>query len=179
MKLRFLALLPLIATCVFAQTPGTLAPLPPDGFVTLDQVVQDFTQQPDAALQKYNGMRILVYGRIGQVTHSDDAEGDPLTVYLQQPNNITPDVKCVFTNSGVPQSGDVVVKGSDEEADFFHRNQQGDITSERPIDIVGQNVGIRGTFDNFVAGDVILKDCRKVRAARLNEILAQHGISTE
>ena len=179
MKLRFLALLPLIATCAFAQTPGTLAPLPPDGFVTLEQIVQDFSQQPDAALQKYNGQRILVYGRIGQVNHSDDEEGDPLTVYLQMTNNITPDVKCVFTNSGVPQSGDVVVKSEDEEADFFHRNSSGDITAEKPFAIVGQTVGIRGTFDNFVAGDAILKDCRKVRARRMNEILAQHGISTE
>jgi hypothetical protein len=162
-----------------AQDAQALAPLPPDGFVTLQQIVSDFSSQPDAALQKYNGARIVVYGRVGQVTKSDDENGNPVVVYLQNANNPTPDVRCVFNTAGVPQGGEVNVENNDSEADFYHRNNEGNITSERAIEIVGEQVGIRGTFDNFVAGDIILKECRRLKPESLAKMLAAHNIPTE
>lgn len=163
----------------FAQN-AALAPLPPDGFVTLQQITSDFSKNPDAALQKYDGMRVTVYGRVGQVANSDDEDGDPLTVFLQLPNNPTPDVKCVFNNAGVPQGGTVVVENNGQEADFYkHRRDiwEDELTpSEHPIDITGQMAGIVGTFDNFIAGDVVLKECRRLRPAPLRKLLAAHGI---
>jgi hypothetical protein len=173
----FLSLVMAISVSAMAQ--DALAPLPPDGFVTLPQIVQDFSSQPDAALQKYNGMRIVVYGRVGQVTQSDDEDGDPVVVYLQLPNNPTPDVKCVFNSAGVPQGGDVNVENNDSEADFYKRNRKGDITAERPIEVTGEMVAIRGTFDNFVAGDIVLKECRKLRPEALTKLLSAHGIPVE
>lgn len=162
---------------LFAQN-APLAPLPPDGFVTLEQIVNDFSTAPDAALQKYNGMRILVYGRVGQVTQSDDASGDPLTVYMQLPNQTTPDVKAVFGADDVPTSN-VDVAGNRSRADVFHRNWEGALTKEHAFIVEGQNTGIRGTFDNFVAGDVVLKNSHKLQTSVLMKKLAEHGIATE
>lgn len=166
-----------LAGSLFAQNVP-LAPLPPDGFVTLEQIVNDFSTAPDAALQKYNGMRILVYGRVGQVTQSDDASGDPLTVYMQLPNQTTPDVKAVFGADDVP-TGNVAVAGNHSKADVFHRNWEGELTKEHSFIVEGQNTGIRGTFDNFVAGDIVLKNSHKLQTPVLMKKLAEHGITTE
>ncbi len=54
--------------------------------MTLQQIVNEFTDHPDDALQKYNGMRICVYGRLGKVEPSDDDDTDPLTVSIRLPN---------------------------------------------------------------------------------------------
>lgn len=180
MKYLPLALL-LSITGLFAQSP-TLAPLPPDGFVTLTQVVSDFSSQPQAALQKYQGQRIFVYGRVGQVAQSDDAAGNPLNVFLQLADNPTPDVKCVFTQADIPEWGQgaqLQISSDDNQAVMFHRNREGNVGTEKPFVVEGQTVGIRGTFDNFVAGDVVLKDCNKETPEKLMKVLKEHGISTE
>lgn len=168
------------ATCLSlleAQDASPVA-LPPDGFVTLQQIVKDFASSPDAALQKYNGMRILVYGRVGQVTQSDDADGNPLTVFMQLPNQTTPDVKAVFGADDVP-TNNVQVATDESKADVFHRNWEGELTNEHSFIEEGENVGIRGTFDNFVAGDIVLKNCHKLQPGLLLKKLAEHGIPTE
>ena len=159
-----------------AQT-STLAPLPPDGFVTLQQIVNDFATAEDAALQKYNGMRILVYGRVGQVTQSGDASGDPLTVFMQIPNQTTPDVKAVFGADDLPKNN--FVDPNHSKVDVFHRDWEGNLTKDHAFITAGQNTGIRGTFDNFVAGDVVLKNCHKLQTGVLMKKLAEHGIPTE
>lgn len=166
----------------FAQNTPALPPLPPDGFVTLQQIVGDFTAQPQAALQKYQGQRVLVYGRVGQVAQANDSEGNPLNVFLQLPNNPTPDVKCVFTLADIPgwaQDAEVQIPDDGSQAVIARRNQEGNVTREKPFVVVGQNVGIHGTFDRFEAGDVVLKDAKKAGPEKLAEILNQHGISTE
>lgn len=175
-----LALTALAVAPLTAQTAssGQLPPLPPDGFVTLQQIVTDFSSAPDAALQKYNGMRILVYGRVGQVTQSQDANGDPLTVFMQLPNQTTPDVKAVFGADDVP-TNNVSVASNQTKADVFHRNWQGELTNERAFIVEGENVGIRGTFDNFVAGDVVLQNSNKLQTSELMKKLTEHGIPTE
>ncbi len=156
---------------------STLAPLPPDGFVTLQQIVNDFATAEDAALQKYNGMRILVYGRVGQVTQSDDASGDPLAVFMQLPNRTTPDVKAVFGADDLPKNNTVASNHS--KVDVFHRDWEGNLTKEHAFIVEGENAGIRGTFDNFVAGDVVLKNCHKLQTGVLMKKLSEHGIPTE
>jgi len=161
----------------FAQS-AALPALPPDGFVTLQQIVSDFSTAPDAALQKYNGMRILVYGRVGQVAQSNDAEGDPLTVFMQLPNQTTPDVKAVFTPADVPTTN-LSISEDDTQAAVFHRDWDGTLSSEKSFITEGENVGIRGTFDNFVAGDVVLKNSFKLDTGVLMKKLAEHGIPTE
>lgn len=170
----------LAASCagsLVAQS-APLPALPPDGFVTLEQIVNEFATAPDAALQKYNGARVLVYGRVGQVTKSDDADGDPLTVFLQLPNQTTPDVKAVFTADDLPARG-VDVSSNDSRVDVYHRNWEGEPTKEHSFIVEGETTGIRGTFDNFVAGDIVLKNSHKLQPAILNKKLAEHGIATE
>ena len=65
------------------------------------------------------------------------------------------------------------------KVDVFHRNWEGELTKERAFIVEGENTGIRGTFDNFVAGDVVLKNCNKLQTGALMKKLAEHGIPTE
>jgi len=166
----------IFAGSLFGQNSG-LAPLPPDGFVTLQQIVSDFSTNPDAALQKYNGMRIVVYGRVGDVGESNDGSGDPLAVYMQLPNQTTPDVKALFGADDIPTSK-LVVANDGTKATVFHRTRQGKVTPEYSFIVEGQNVGIIGSFDNFVAGDIVLKNCGKLAPAEMNKILREHKIPT-
>ena len=170
------ALTAIFAGSLHAQN-SALAPLPPDGFVTLQQLVNDFATAEDAALQKYQGMRILVYGRVGQVTQSDDAAGDPLAVFMQLPNKTTPDVKAIFGADEMPKNN--AVDPNHSKVDVYHRNWEGNLTKEHAFIVVGENTGIRGTFDNFFLGDVVLKNCNKLQPDVLMKKLAEHGIPTE
>lgn len=171
-----LALLLLAAAPLFAQP--ALAPLPDDGFVTLEQIVDDFSNNEDAALQKYNGMRICVYGRVGEVTQSDDSEGDPLAVYMQLPDRTTPDVKAFFDADFIPSSV-VAVSDNDTRATVYHADWAGNLSNQSSFIVQGENVAVRGTFDNFVAGDIILKNCFKLSPEALAQKLSAHGLASE
>ena len=168
----------LLATICAALCQTPLPTLPPDGFVTLEQIVNDFANSPDTAFQKYNGMRVCVYGRVGKVTQSDDTEGDPLTVYLQLPNRPTPDVKAYFDSDDI-LSATVGVSSDDSRATLYHRDWSGNILRTSSLVVTGENTAIRGTFDNFVAGDIILKNSFKLDPATLQKKLTEHGIATE
>lgn len=168
----------LLATICVAFCQAPLPTLPPDGFVTLEQIVNDFAHSPDSAFQKYNGMRVCVYGRVGKVTQSDDTEGDPLTVYMQLPNRPTPDVKAYFDSADIP-SATVGISNDDSRATLYHRDWSGNILQTSSLLVTGQNTAIRGTFDNFIAGDIILKNSFKLDPAALQKKLTEHGIATE
>jgi hypothetical protein len=160
-----------------AFSQSTLAPLPPDGFVTLQQIVQDFTSQPDDALQKYNGMRICVYGRVGKVEQSDDDDADPLAVTMQLQNQTTPAVKAYFDQDDIPGVVDVV--DDQNKATIYHRDWAGNLSDQKSFLVGGENAAIRGTFDNFVVGDIVLKNSFKLSPEALSQKLSEHGISTE
>jgi len=177
MKTLSIASVILIASALAAFSQSQLAPLPPDGFVTLQQIVQDFTNQPDDALQKYNGMRICVYGRIGKVEQSDDDDADPLAVSMQLQNQTTPDVKAYFDQDDIPGVVDVV--DDQNKATVYHRDWAGNLSQQKSFLVGGENAAIRGTFDNFVAGDIILKNSFKLSPEALAQKLSEHGISTE
>mgnify|MGYP000548271448 FL=1 len=177
MKTLSIASAILIASALAAFSQSPLAPLPPDGFVTLQQIVQDFTSQPDDALQKYNGMRICVYGRVGKVEQSDDDDADPLAVTMQLQNQTTPAVKAYFDQDDIPGVVDVV--DDQNKATVYHRDWAGNLSNQKSFIVGGENVAIRGTFDNFVAGDIILKNSFKLSPEALAQKLSEHGISTE
>jgi hypothetical protein len=177
MKTLSIASAILIASVLAAFSQSTLAPLPPDGFVTLQQIVQDFTSQPDDALQKYNGMRICVYGRVGKVEQSDDDDADPLAVTMQLQNQTTPAVKAYFDQDDIPGVVDVV--DDQNKATVYHRDWAGNLSDQKSFIVGGENAAIRGTFDNFVAGDIILKNSFKLSPEALAQKLSEHGISTE
>jgi hypothetical protein len=171
-----LALLAICAATLSAQP--ALAPLPEDGFVTLEQIIDDFSNNEDAALQKYNGMRICVYGRVGEITQSDDEEGDPLAVYMQLPDRTTPDVKAVFDPDFIPSSV-VAVSDNDTRATVYHADWAGNLSNQTSFIVQGEDVAVRGTFDNFVAGDIILKNCFKLSPEALQAKLATRAPATE
>ena len=177
MKTLSIASAILIASVLAAFSQSTLAPLPPDGFVTLQQIVQDFTSQPDDALQKYNGMRICVYGRVGKVEQSDDDDADPLAVTMQLQNQTTPAVKAYFDQDDIPGVVDVV--DDQNKATVYHRDWAGNLSDQKSFIVGGENAAIRGTFDNFVVGDIVLKNSFKLSPEALSQKLSEHGISTE
>ena len=177
MKTLSIASAILIASALAAFSQSQLAPLPPDGFVTLQQIVQDFTSQPDDALQKYNGMRICVYGRIGKVEQSDDDDADPLAVSMQLQNQTTPAVKAYFDQDDIPGVVDVV--DDQNKATVYHRDWAGNLSDQKSFIFGGENAAIRGTFDNFVVGDIVLKNSFKLSPEALSQKLSEHGISTE
>jgi hypothetical protein len=177
MKTLSIASAILIASALAAFSQSPLAPLPPDGFVTLQQIVQDFTSQPDDALQKYNAMRICVYGRVGKVEQSDDDDADPLAVTMQLQNQTTPAVKAYFDQDDIPGVVDVV--DDQNKATIYHRDWAGNLSDQKSFIVGGENAAIRGTFDNFVAGDIILKNSFKLSPEALAQKLSEHGISTE
>jgi hypothetical protein len=177
MKTLSIASAILIASALEAFSQSTLAPLPPDGFVTLQQIVQDFTNQPDDALQKYNGMRICVYGRVGKVEQSDDDDADPLAVTMQLQNQTTPAVKAYFDQDDIPGVVDVV--DDQNKATIYHRDWAGNLSDQKSFLVGGENAAIRGTFDNFVVGDIVLKNSFKLSPEALSQKLSEHGISTE
>jgi hypothetical protein len=177
MKTLSIASAILIASALAAFSQSPLAPLPPDGFVTLQQIVQDFTSQPDDALQKYNGMRICVYGRVGKVEQSDDDDADPLAVTMQLQNQTTPAVKAYFDQDDIPGVVDVV--DDQNKATVYHRDWAGNLSDQKSFIVGGENAAIRGTFDNFVVGDIVLKNSFKLSPEALSQKLSEHGISTE
>ena len=177
MKTLSIASVILIASALAAFSQSQLSPLPPDGFVTLQKIVQDFTNQPDDALQKYNGMRICVYGRIGKVEQSDDDDADPLAVTMQLQNQTTPVVKAYFDQDDIPGVVDVV--DDQNKATIYHRDWAGNLSDQKSFLVGGENAAIRGTFDNFVAGHIILKNSFKLSPEALAQKLSEHGISTE
>jgi hypothetical protein len=178
MKTLSIALTCFIASSLLAFSQVQLAPLPPDGFVTLEQIVQEFASQPDDALQKYNGMRLCVYGRVGKVAQADDEDDDPLVVYMRLANQSTPDVKAYFNQDNIP-SGVVQVSEDDNKATVYHRDWAGNLSQQKSLLVEGENVGIRGSFDNFVAGNIILKNSFKLSPEALAQKLSEHGIATE
>jgi hypothetical protein len=139
--------------------------------------VQDFTSQPDDALQKYNGMRICVYGRVGKVEQSDDDDADPLAVTMQLQNQTTPAVKAYFDQDDIPGVVDVV--DDQNKATIYHRDWAGNLSDQKSFIVGGENAAIRGTFDNFVVGDIVLKNSFKLSPEALSQKLSEHGISTE
>ena len=177
MKTLSIASAILIASALAAFSQSPLAPLPPDGFVTLQQIVQDFTSQPDDALQKYNGMRICVYGRVGKVEQSDDDDADPLAVTMQLQNQTTPAVKAYFDQDDIPGVVDVV--DDQNKATIYHRDWAGNLSDQKSFIVGGENAAIRGTFDNFVVGDIVLKNSFKLSPEALSQKLSEHGTSTE
>jgi hypothetical protein len=177
MKTLTIATAILIASALAAFSQSQLAPLPPDGFVTLQQIVQDFSSQPEDALQKYNGMRICVYGRIGKVEQSDDDDADPLAVTMQLQNQTTPSVKAYFDQDDIPGVVDVV--DDQNKATVYHRDWAGNLSQQKSFLVGGENAAIRGTFDNFVVGDIVLKNSFKLSPEALSQKLSEHGISTE
>ena len=159
-----------LAATAFAQTPQ-LAPLPVNGFVTLEQIVSDFRTAPDAAIQKYGGNRITVFGRVGKLEQPGDGN-NILSVYLQVFNDPTPDVKCIFAQDAFRQNAQIQISADGSQASEIMMNQENMPARTVEVATVDGRIGVKGSFDNFAAGDIILKDCRKVSKEEIEKLSA-------
>jgi hypothetical protein len=171
-----LAVLFLICPKLIAQTD--LSPLPADGFVTLETIVGDFAQSVTSALQKYNGLKICVYGRLGKITQEGGNEGLPLSIIMQSPLGETPCVRAQFDPDFIPSSG-VLIANNEMKASVYKTNWNGDVLHKDSFMIQGEKIAVRGTFDNFVAGDIVLKNSFSLGPEALIKKLAEHGIANE
>ena len=143
-----------------AQTPG-LAPLPENGWVTLEQIVGDFRSNADAALQKYGGNQVIVFGRVGKVEQPGDGN-NVLNVYLQEFNDPTPDVKAVFAATAFRENAQIQFSADGSQASEVVMNSENLPARTIPIATVDERIAIKGSFSDFQVGDIILKDCRKL-----------------
>jgi len=164
-----LALLGLVNVSAQETPAPALAPLPANGAVTLTQIVSDFRTNPQAADQKYGGNRITVTGRVGRVETGGDGV-DLLAVYLQEYENPTPDVKAFFPQDMFPPSSSVEISADNSQAIVLHNNHRGVLTMETPFAVVGQQIGIEGTYEHMQAGNIVLKDSRKLRQRELDAL---------
>lgn len=168
MKLgSFLALSLLSVLSLHAQTAdggAALKPLRPDGFVTLEEIVGDFRSAPDAALQKYGGNEITVYGRVGSVSgpDSDAASGAVAVIYLQEFSNPTPDVKVLVHNDDLPENALIRVSPDGTQAIIEHTTRIGNPKGDTPYAVVDERVAFKGGFGGFQEGDILLNNAHKV-----------------
>lgn len=170
MKSTLLSLLVFLAAATaHAQAPA-LAPLPPNGFVMLEQIVSDFRSNSDAALQKYGGNQVIVYGRVGQVELAGDGM-NVLNVYLQVFQDPTPDVKAVFAADAFAQNAQVQISADQTQAIVMATNRAGEPGASRPFATVDERLGIKGSFSAYQDGDIILKDCKKLPAEEVERLL--------
>lgn len=141
-----------------APSPAGLEPLPEDGAVTLEQIVSDFRTDPVAADKKYGGNQITVTGRVGDVENAMEA-GYVLAVYLQEYENTTPDVKCLFARSALPEGATVSVDDTTNQALLTGDGFAGPSDEQQAFVSVDQKVSITGDYDQFIAGNIVLKNC--------------------
>jgi uncharacterized SAM-dependent methyltransferase len=73
----------------------------------------------------------------------------------------------------------VTVADDDTKATVYHSDWNGNLSNATSFIVEGENVAVRGTFDNFVAGDIILKNSFKLSSEALQKKLAEHGLPTE
>jgi uncharacterized SAM-dependent methyltransferase len=97
---------------------------------------------------------------------------------MQLPNRTTPDVKAVFSADFIPSSV-VTVADNDTKATVYHADWNGNLSNATSFIVEGENVAVRGTFDNFVAGDIILKNSFKLAPEALQKKLTEHGLTNQ
>jgi hypothetical protein len=97
---------------------------------------------------------------------------------MQLPDRTTPDVKAVFDPDFIPSSV-VAVSDNDTRATVYHADWAGNLSNQTSFIVQGEDVAVRGTFDNFVAGDIILKNCFKLSPEALQAKLAARAPATE
>ena len=167
-----------LGVCSNLRAQSELAPLPADGFVTLETIVDDFAKSLPDALQKYNGMRVCVYGRVDKITQKYSA-GESSTALLMKSSlaqNIN--VNDLF-NKAYISSGSVILADSETEAVVHSSDWTGNVQGKSSPIVSGEIIAVRGFFDNFVSGDIILKNCFKLGAEGLDKKLTEHGITAD
>jgi hypothetical protein len=161
-------------SCLTLQAREKLDPLPEDGFISLETIIDDFDTSEAAALAKYNGMRICIHGRIGAIERAED--GKPLTVIMQSAEDSAPKVKAIFRADSIPGGG---LPSAPNGAQVYDSDWSGTISAETSSITVDEEAAIRGTFDNIVAGEIILKNCFKLSPQALADKLAAGNQPTE
>jgi 20S proteasome alpha/beta subunit len=96
---------------------------------------------------------------------------------MQLQNQTTPAVKAYFDQDDIPGVVDVV--DDQNKATIYQRDWAGNLSDQKSFIVGGENAAIRGTFDNFVVGDIVLKNSFKLSPEALSQKLSEHGISTE
>ncbi|MEO8207252.1 MAG: hypothetical protein ABI615_13810 [Chthoniobacterales bacterium] len=178
-KLILPALLLVAATCAFAQSntpaPAPLKKLPLNGFVTLKEITDDFTNSPDAAQKKYVGRRIIVFGRVGKI--SSGSGNNVLVVYLQRRNHSTPDVKGKVTMDALPANTSVGVSDDGTQAMLMHRGPRTqEIRRDNILIAIDENIALKGSCTGNVAGDIILEDVKLIRHKKADALARKAGI---
>lgn len=88
-----------------------------------------------------------------------------------------PNVKAYIDQDDIP-AGVVDVSDDQDKATVHYRDWAGNLLPKKSLIVGGENAAIRGTFDNFVAGDIILKNSFNLSPEALVQKLSVLSIST-
>lgn len=152
--------------------------MPADGFVTLETIVDDFAKSLPDALQKYNGMRVCVYGRVEKITQKSNTGESSIALLMKSSSALNPNVKALFSDVYIP-SGSIILADSETETAVLCADWTGNVQGKSSPIVIGEMVAVRGFFDNCVSGDIILKNCFKLGAEGLEKKLTEHGITAD
>lgn len=165
-----------LGVCSNLRAQTELVPLPADGFVTLETIIDDFAKSLPDALQKYNGMRVCVYGRVEKITQKSSAGESSTALLMQSSMDQNINVKALLNEAYIP-SGSVILADSETEAVVHSADWTGNVQGKSSPIFSGEIIAVRGFFDNFVSGNIILKNCFKLGAEGLDKKLTEHGIT--
>ena len=119
-----------------------------------------------------------MYGRVDKITQKSSA-GESTTALLMKSSlaqNIS--VNALF-NKAYISSGSVILADSETEAVVHSSDWTGNVQGKSSPIVSGEIIAVRGFFDNFVSGDIILKNCFKLGAEGLDKKLTEHGITAD
>jgi hypothetical protein len=168
--------MPLMAQDAFPTTQvaksdavSYLKRLPEDHVVSYKQIAGDFAANETAALGKYSGKRITVIGHIAHLSQGQ-SENKALVITLQDATGSMPAVKANLLNDAIPVNSEVQVSGDGSTASIINRDSSGNILSQNTYLSLDQRVGIKGSFKELKAGDIVLTDCKLIPKGKLHEL---------
>ncbi|MEO6053907.1 MAG: hypothetical protein ABIP97_07850 [Chthoniobacterales bacterium] len=178
-KLLLPALLLFVVSSVFAQTAGpatgALKKLPLNGFVTLKEITDDFTNNPAGAQQKYVGKRLIVFGRVGHL--KSGGGNNVVEIFLQRRSNSTPDVKGKVTMDALPANTSVGVSDDGTQIMLMHRGRRTqEIRNNTILVAVDENIALKGSCTGNIAGDIVLEDVKIIRHKRADAMARRAGV---
>jgi hypothetical protein len=147
---------------ISAQTEEAAASGGVEGILSLEQVVTDFRTDANAAEQKYGGNLLTIRGRVGVIAPPQDGVNQ-LSVTLQEYENPTPGVQCLFSQDAFPANSNVVIGTGGSQAILEHKDERGFKTGETPFAIVNEQVTIRGSYSEFDGANLVLQDCQLIQ----------------
>ena len=129
-----------------------------DPVIPYAELAGEFAANSTAADQKYQGQYLTVRARVVSLSQ-DGGAGSPLSAVFGAPDNDSFQIKADFSLDTLgPDWASISISDDGTQAMLVRRNREGEILENRPLLIVGEERTISGSYQGYVAGDMILRD---------------------